>query len=305
MSSTVITDDTLYLGVDGGGTKCRACLVSSSGEILGVGLSGPANPLHGLTRTLASITEAAEQALESAAVSPAKMNEIIAGVALAGINLPGMFAAMKEWQHPFAEMYLTTDLHAACLGAHRGGDGAVIVAGTGSCGFASVKGESVTLGGHGFLLGDMGSGAWMGLEAIKAVLMAEDGLSGSTELVDKVTDIYGVDGLKIVETMSKASSSEFARLAPSVLAAAVAGDEVATTIVKQGAGYIDRLAKKLLLLEPPRLSMLGGISAPLQKWLSAEVAEKVEQPLDQPEMGAVYFARERHKERISQVSAVV
>ncbi|GAB3092715.1 ATPase [Aestuariicella hydrocarbonica] len=294
MSSTVMNDDTLYLGVDGGGTKCRACLVSSSGEVLGTGLAGPANPLHGLTRTLASITEAAEQAAASAGLPQLVLKDVVAGVALAGINLPGMFVTMSEWQHPFAEMHLTTDLHAACLGAHRGGDGAVIVVGTGSCGFVSVKGQSATLGGHGFLLGDMGSGAWMGLEAIKAVLKAEDGLSLPTTLVDQVTDIYGVNGLQIVERMSKASSSEFARLAPSVLAAAAAGDDVARAIVAQGAGYIDDLAKKLLLMAPPRLSMLGGISAPLQKWLSDDVSSKVQPPLEQPEMGAVYFARERH-----------
>lgn len=297
MSSTFTNDDTLYLGIDGGGTKCRACLVSSSGEILGVGLAGPANPLHGLTRTLTSITDAAEQALSSASLPLATLQHVVAGVALAGINLPGMFVTMSEWRHPFAAMYLTTDLHAACLGAHCGGDGAVIVTGTGSCGFASVDGKTVTLGGHGFLLGDVGSGAWMGLEAIKAVLTAEDGLSPTTRLTERVTDVYGVEGLDIVERMSKASSSEFARLAPSVLAEAKRGDEVALQIVQQGAAYIDALAKQLLAHNPPRLSMLGGISALIQHWLTEEVAERVQPPLEQPEMGAVYFARDGHNAR--------
>ena len=32
-----------FLGIDAGGTKCRARLVNAKGDILGHGLSGPAN----------------------------------------------------------------------------------------------------------------------------------------------------------------------------------------------------------------------------------------------------------------------
>lgn len=293
MSSSAVNDDTLFLGIDGGGTKCRSCLVDSQGNVIGEGLAGPANPNHGgMAKAIPSITDAAEQALTSAGLAKKDFPRIVACAALAGVNIPSTFAAMKEWDHPFAEWYVTTDLHGACLGAHGGEDGAVIVCGTGSCGFVHVNGKSQLFGGHGFHLGDKGSGAWLGLEAVKAVLEAHDGLAPETILTEAVKQEFGVSGVEIVENLNKASSSVFARLAPAIFAAADSGDAVAISIVRDGASYIDALAKRLLAMKPPRFSMIGGIAAPLEKWLSQEVAERVSPPLEQPELGAIYYAKE-------------
>lgn len=294
MSRAVNTGETIYLGIDGGGTKCRAVIVDAHGQRLGDGLGGPANPLHGLERALASIVDAAQQALKSAGLDQKDLSKVVAGVALAGVNIPSIFSQVESWQHPFAKMYLTTDLHAACLGAHCGEDGAVIVAGTGSCGYVCVEDQHCTLGGHGFLLGDIGSGSWLGLKALQAVLNAFDGLAPSTVLTTIFERDFGLKGLAIVESMSKSASSEFAKLAPAVLEAAKNGDAVAQEIVQAGADYIDALAQKLLRYQPPRLSMIGGISLPLQHWLSPQVVAQIAPPLEQPEMGAIYFAQERH-----------
>ncbi|VUD42442.1 Glucosamine kinase GspK [Thalassocella blandensis] len=304
MSSSAVNDDTLFLGIDGGGTKCRSCLVTASGDVIGEGLAGPANPNHGgLNKAIPSITDAAEQALVAAGYTRKDFNRVVVCAALAGVNIPSTFNAMKEWQHPFADWYVTTDLHGACLGAHGGHDGAVIVCGTGSCGFVNVKGRSELFGGHGFHLGDKGSGAWLGLEAVKAVLEAYDGLAPATVLTEAVKSEFGVSGLDIVERLNKASSSEFASLAPSIFAAADSGDAVAISIVQDGASYIDALARKLLAMNPPRFSMIGGISAPLKKWLSVEVAEKVEPPLEQPELGAIHYAKECYSAKTAEMIA--
>ena len=61
------------------------------------------------------------------------LKQVVAGLGLAGVNLPGLYQKINEWHHPFKEMFLTTDLHTACIGAHKGADGAVIITGTGSC----------------------------------------------------------------------------------------------------------------------------------------------------------------------------
>ncbi|NIB40128.1 ATPase [Pseudomaricurvus alkylphenolicus] len=293
MSMAAVKDELLYLGIDGGGSKCRSSLVSASGEVLGVGLSGPANPLHGMSRALNSIDDAARQALSDAGLKQGDMQRVVAGVALAGVNLPSLFAAVNDWRHPFAQMHLMTDLHAACLGAHHGEDGAVMVIGTGSCGFASVEGRSCLLGGHGFLLGDKGSGAWLGLRGIKAVLLAEDGLAPATRLSEAVMETYGVSGLDIVQKLSHSASSDFGRLASLVLQAADRGDAAALEIVREGAAYLDALARKLLLEKPPRFSVIGGLSGLMQQWMSAEIVARIEPPLGQPEIGAIHYAREQ------------
>ncbi|WP_462158143.1 N-acetylglucosamine kinase [Pseudoalteromonas sp. GB56] len=283
----------LFIGIDGGGTKCRATIYCTERGILGTGLGGPANPLHGLERTLESIMVSTQQALRDAGLSLQTVHTLVAGLGLAGVNLPSLYEQISEWQHPFKKMYLTTDLHTACIGAHEGEDGAVIITGTGSCGFACVNGESVNYGGHGFAQGDKGSGAWLGLEALKAVLLDLDGLGPHTQLSAMFKLHFNTDsGMGIAEQMAGQPSSSYAKLARMVLEAADKGDHVASAIVKDGANYISMMAKRLLEINPPRLSMIGGLAEPLQKWLDGEVANKVSRPKQPPELGAVYFAQQ-------------
>lgn len=289
--------EALYLGIDGGGSKCRAVITSEDGRVLGEGLSGPANPCFGVERTITSILDATEQALNSAGLDSEDKGKLIAGVGLAGVNLPHLFTAVNEWQHPFQRMYLTSDLHTACLGAHEGKEGAVIVVGTGSCGFSSVNGETLNLGGHGFLMGDQGSGAWIGLEAIKAVLLAGDELGSQTLLSASIEQLLGCKGLGMIEKMVDAPSRSYAKVAPLVFDAAEQGDMIATAILTAAGQYINALALKLLSTNPPRLSMIGGVSMRLLPWLDSSVVEQVLEPIEQPEFGAIHFAKQKMNEQ--------
>ncbi len=171
-----------YLGVDGGGSKCRASVADAQGRVLGSALAGPANPFHGVEEARQSIESAARGALEAAGLHSVSLGQLVVGAGLAGVNLPGLYQVMREWPHPFAAFYLATDLRIACIGAHQSDEGAIIVTGTGSCGYVRVGGEERLIGGYGFSFGDQGSGAWMGLEAVKAVLLAVDELGPETQL---------------------------------------------------------------------------------------------------------------------------
>lgn len=292
MTTRVNGSELFYLGIDGGGSKCKARLVSSDNAILGVGVSGPANPFHGMQQTLTSITEAAALAVRDAGLDNGVLRNTVAGMGLAGVNLPSLYQAMLEWRHPFHRMFLATDLHIACLGAHNGNYGAVMIAGTGSCGYIHVEKQTAMYGGHGFPVGDKGSGAWMGLEAIKAVLLAVDSLGPATSLTRVVRDTLGAEGLDIVEKLAGAPSSLYGRLAPGVLQEAGNGDAVARAIVEDGAGYLSALAEKLLAFDPPRISLLGGLGPVILPWMKPAVAELIAEPLDQPEAGAILFAQQ-------------
>jgi glucosamine kinase len=307
LMSNSASEKTILVGIDGGGSKCLARLETLDGTFLGSGLGGPANPLHGLERAQNSIVTSVANALEDAGMKSDQFSNVIAGVALAGVNLPSLYNVMMAWDHPFKSIYLTTDLHAACLGAHRGQDGAVIVVGTGSCGYLSMGNESLVLGAHGFLLGDMGSGAWIGLEAVKAILLADDNLGPQTKLTAAVCEKLDTDPLGLIEHLSKASSNEFAKLAPLVFAAVEQGDELAAEIIRVGAAYIESVANQLLESNPPRLSMIGGISPLLFDWFDEALIERISPPLEQPEQGALYFARaelEKANERAGEQSLV-
>ncbi|MGL5361137.1 MAG: BadF/BadG/BcrA/BcrD ATPase family protein, partial [Shewanella sp.] len=223
---------------------------------------------------------------------------LVAGLGLAGVNVPHLYQDIINWQHPFAAMYVTTDLHAACIGAHRGADGAVIITGTGSCGYAHVGNTSLSIGGHGFALGDKGSGAWLGLKAAEHVLLNLDGFAAPTRLTEVLLQQLGVsDALGIVEKLAGQSSSCYATLARSVLDCAQAGDAVAAAIVQEGADYISDMARKLFSLKPVRFSMIGGLAEPLQAWLGADVVANISPTLAPPELGAMYFAQQQFTEQ--------
>jgi len=283
----------LYVGIDGGGSKCRACIVTADEKILGVGLGGPANPFHGLAQAKASILNAVEMALTEANLPNSIASELIAGVGLAGVNLPSLFDEMNKWHHPFKSMALTTDLHIACLGAHQRDQGAVMISGTGSCGYAFTQGVATHIGGHGFPHGDKGSGGWAGLQAVKAVLLAHDGIGPKTLLTELVEQALGASGIMIVEKLGAAKAADYARLAPCVLQAARLNDDVAVSIMQDGGDYLSAIAEKLWQLNPGRLSMIGGFAEPMQAWMVPSVVANLSEPLSTPEMGAVYFAKQQ------------
>ncbi|WP_018693071.1 N-acetylglucosamine kinase [Algicola sagamiensis] len=288
------TSETLFLGVDGGGTKCKAKLVSASGEVLGVGISGPANPMVDPVEAKQSILESAQRALSDASLPSSQSHRVVAGVGLAGVNIHSCYQQVSQWQHPFQAFYLTTDLDIACLGAHQGQDGAVVVVGTGSCALAKQGTTNLYIGGQGFLLGDKGSGAWFGLEAVKHCLLTIDGIMPPSILSEQILrELDCEDAQTIVSLLARASSSQFAKLAPSVFDCAIQGDEIATKMVREGASYISDLIRRVLVLSPERISILGGLSHLLLPWLEYDVAKQLTEPRLSPEDGAILFAQQQ------------
>lgn len=288
-------DNELFLGIDGGGSKCKAIVMNKDNQILGTGIAGPGNPLHGFEQATNSITESAKLALEDAGLAHIELNELIAGVGLAGVNLPVLFDKMQSWQHPFKHMYLATDLLIACLGAHQGQDGAVMISGTGSCGFSCIDDEEFIIGAHGFPHGDKGSGAWFGLQAAKHVLLSIDGViepSSMNQILLKKLNCK--DDTELVEAIAGKVATYYAQLANLVFDAAEAGDKVALGIVEEGAEYINSIARTLWAKNPKRMSMIGGLTPRLKPWLAKEIQAQLSEPLSPPEVGSVLFARKQH-----------
>lgn len=305
MSSEAGQHSPLYLGIDGGGSKCRVVIVDAADRLLGEGLGGPANPLRGMKVATDSILTATQQALQAAGMTFNDMSRLIAGAGLAGVNMPQYFQLFSEWQHPFAEFHLTTDLHTACIGAHKGADGAVIIIGTGSCGLADVNGQCLDVGGHGFPYGDNGSGAWFGNQLVHHVLLDKDQIGAPTQMTALLTEALGVSGtLEIVSQFMHATPTVFARYAPLVFTAAEQGDAVAAEIIQAGARHIDNIALRLLSLKPERLSLIGGLAYKVQPYLSAPVQALLAPAQAAPEFGAVWFARARQAKRQAAVLSV-
>ena len=287
----------LYLGVDGGGSKCRALLTDANGNTLGHGISGAANLLRGLENSQQAILDAYEQARVQAGIPPGTHLNVIAGMGIAGAHITHLKEALSNWKHPFSELYLTHDLEVACLAAHNGQSGAVIIIGTGSCGLSLQNGEAYSIGGHGFLLGDKGSGAWYGRSAVQCALESVDGLGEETKLLDRIYEFAGVDSdMELVAAFANAAPKKFAELAPMVFEMAES-DPVCARLVDEGVAYIARLCEKLMERQPERFSFLGGLSPLVLARLPEELRTKIEPALTIPEKGAILYAQMCQKQK--------
>ncbi|WP_299010018.1 N-acetylglucosamine kinase [uncultured Shewanella sp.] len=290
-----------FMGIDGGGSKCKAILVDQNNTILGEGLSGPANPRFGFQQAISAIEQAASQALYQANIKQLSLGEITAGIGLAGVNLPHYYQQVLDWPHPFLTCHLTTDLHIACMGAHQGQDGAVIILGTGSCGFSIYQGNKIELGGYGFPHGDKGSGAWLGLQAISHTLNAMDGITEKTLLQDQLLTQFNVNNaIELSEAISEASSAIFASIAPLVFDCGNQGDPTAVQIIETGANYINQLAKKLIQQEQQPLAFVGGLTQGYLPWLSPFILANMRDAKASCEMGAILWARQQTQSPFTQ-----
>lgn len=282
--------DALFLGVDGGGTRCRARLTDAAGRRLGAGEAGPANIRFGIEVAFASIHDAAAQCLAQARLAPADLARVTACLALAGASEPAALAAARQRPHGFGKAIVTADADAACIGAHQG-DGGIVIAGTGSIAWAVLRGRRHRLGGWGLPVSDEGSGAWIGREALAQVLRAHDGRAPWTALLGALFAQYGDSPHAIVEWAALAMPREFATLAPRVVEHAARGDAAARDIMQRAAEHIDALATRLLALGVPRLSLSGGLAPHLEALLPEATRQRLSPPKGDPLDGALLLAR--------------
>lgn len=281
---------TFYLGVDGGGTGCRARVETASGEALGLGLSGPATTRLGVDKAFASVMTAAKAALAEANLDP-KVHAVHAGVGLAGLGRAGAQEALEQQPHPFASIAFISDGLAACLGAHSGADGAIVIAGTGSIGVGQVDGRELRIGGYGFPISDEGSGADLGLQAVRLALRAFDGRIEKTPLLAEVIHRFKDDPVHAIAWMDKASATDYATFAPMVMRRADQGDPAGRRIVQAAAEQIDALVRALFDQGAPKVALLGGLSSAIEPWLSPDVRRRLKPAEGDAVSGALILAR--------------
>ncbi|MHC5232530.1 glucosamine kinase nucleotide-binding domain-containing protein [Brucella sp. LJL56] len=291
MMSDGIGKNRFYLGVDGGGTGCRARLEDEAGNVLGQGLSGPATTRLGIEKAWESIARAFDAAISEAGLEVEELSRTHVGVGLAGIGRQGALEALQAISHPFSSIHFMSDGKGACLGAHSGNDGAIVIAGTGSIGLGFVNGVDIRVGGYGFPISDEGSGAFLGLSAIQRALQAHDGRIERTPLLNEVMERFNQSPMEAVAWMDRATATEYASLAPMVMRHADQGDAAARQIVQAAAGHIDTIVRVLFEKGAPRVALIGGLATPLEPWLAPDVRRRLKPADGDAVSGAIILAR--------------
>ncbi len=242
--------DLPILGVDAGGTGTRAVLVRS-GVVTERFSEGPLNVL-----------------LHPDAVD--RLVRLIArsGAALAGLGLPGVngVAEAERLQSLLrartgVAVVVSDDVEVALLGAFNGGPGIVVSAGTGSNAIGrDARGVTARVGGHGFLLGDEGSGYWIGAQALRAALRSADGTGPRSRALEAaVTGAYQESLAAIVRRVHSAPTDRHlvARITSVI---APMDDPVVDRILTRAARHLARLADALReRLGPLPVAMAGGV----------------------------------------------
>ena len=287
------TKGTTYLGIDGGGTQCRARIEDESGRVLGEASSGPAATRIGVEKVWRAIFEATEAAAAQAGLAREDFVRMRAAIGLAGLGRRGAEAALSKIAHPFASVIFISDGVAACLGAHSGTDGAIVVAGTGSVGVGLIGGREIRLAGYGFPVSDEGSGADIGLQVVRLALRTADRRGELTPLLSEVLDAFDHDPYQAVAWSEEARPRDYAAFAPIVMRHANHGDPVGRRIVERAADAIGDLLDLFLARGIDRLSLVGGLADAIAPWLTPDLRERLKRPDADAAAGALLVARGR------------
>ncbi|MCR9135336.1 MAG: N-acetylglucosamine kinase [Alphaproteobacteria bacterium] len=281
-----------FIGVDGGGTSCRAALATGEGTVVGEGRSGAANIMTDVDGAVVHIVQAASDACRSAGVDPDILSSAHAVLGLAGANVEATVTTAKR-QLPFQNSVIETDALIAAHGALADGDGAIAVLGTGSV-FAQKRGEDVrTIGGWGLILGDQGAGAALGRSLLREALLAFDGVRDGSALTERALNDFQNDPRALSAFAHDAVPGQFARYAPLVFEYADQGDLVAVRVLKQAAAEVDESLRVVLQGTDGHLCLLGGLGPLYEPWLADEHRQCVHPPVGDALSGATNLAVKR------------
>ena len=275
------------IGIDGGGSRCRSRLRDADGRLLASVHGGAANVTIDFDAALATVQACILETLRQAGVSARVGAGVRVGLGLAGAASRSVADQVESMLGGPGDVMVVNDAVTACIGAHAGQDGGLVVAGTGSVAIARLAGADHIVGGRGFMLGDDGSGARIGLEAWRRALRAHDGLEPTSDLTRQLMALFNNDPGAVIRWGSRAKSSDYGAHAPAIFVAAGKGDPVAVSIVTQAADALCELARAVQGLGVERMALVGGIADAIRPYLPGDMIDLLGVPMLDATEGAI------------------
>lgn len=258
-----------FLAIDAGGASTE-CWLADEAQVLAkvkgetvklLNVSGP----EATTRLGNLLSEAARVAgVDLHSVTRTCMG--LAGISAAGVR---SWAEISLEVFVGGERLLTGDTEIALEAAFHEGPGVLVIAGSGShivgrC----ANGMRMNAGGWGPMLGDEGSGHWIGVEAIRSALRARDrGVPGT--LLKEINNAWEIDTVAaLIAKANQRPHPDFASLAHVVSECAARGDVLATSVLERageelaaqvGVVMAKMLAASCAATDVRRVAFTGGV----------------------------------------------
>ncbi|MBO0513556.1 N-acetylglucosamine kinase [Streptomyces beijiangensis] len=294
-----MTDHRLVLGIDAGGTATRAVVTGLDGELLGSGRAGGGNPTtHGQPAARAQLAAALADALRE--VDPADVVGGVAGIAGGLAFSPSVLEAVWREAGLGCVPRPEGDALIAFVAGTPQSSGTLLLSGTGAIACRVTDGTAEAWSdGLGWLLGDEGSGFWLGRSAARTVvhdLTRPDGTPPGllAELV--MAELLGTprsfrdlnDQAFALVARAQADPQSLTRLAPAVNRAAEAGDPRALEIVREGARLLVATAARVHRPQGP-IVLAGSVltsEGPLRSAVQELLGERWDTPVRTAGSGA-------------------
>jgi N-acetylglucosamine kinase-like BadF-type ATPase len=301
---------TLFLGVDGGGTKTEFVCIDEHGQVVARALTGTTYHLQvGFDEAVARLAQGIEAVCGQLAVSPAQLDYVFFGLPAYGEDVvvdPQLYAACGRLLG-HGRYQCDNDMVCGWAGSLACADGINIVAGTGSIGYGERQGRKARVGGWGEIFSDEGSAYWIAIQGLNAFTRMSDGRLPDGPLRQAFVDALGLsndlDICARVMGESGLSRDGVAALAPIVVHAANEGDMRATAILELAGSELANMAHALrrrLAFEEREtvlVSWSGGVltkqdmvRASMQRHLQGTGSYDFVVPRHQPAVGAALYA---------------
>lgn len=241
----------VVVGIDAGGSHTRCAVVDTDGRVLGRADTDGANPI-----STSAVSVALTAALRASLGSLRRADALVLG--LAGSRALGrdaadrlLAAAVDDTGLVVDRLIVCTDVEAAYAAGTAEPDGAVLVAGSGAVAARIIGfGIARSVDGHGYLLGDRGSAAWLGRKAVQAVLAELEGRGPRTALTPSVLDRLPTtlraeegDEQALVTVAYAHPPARLGEFAPLVESCAMQGDPVAVDLLEAAVGALVATAR--------------------------------------------------------------
>lgn len=260
---------TYYLAVDAGGTKAEFLLADDSSELARARVGSIKILNTAADLAAANFAQAAQQLEQLSGVSLTQVTRTCIGTA--GFSAPSVIAWLRE-QHARrigGDLILCGDEEIALDAAFQGGRGILALAGTGSNIIGrTADGRRVGAGGWGPVLGDEGSGHWIGLEAVRALFRAIDE-GRETILEQPILNAWGLDSREqLIQVGNSVGPLKFAELTRAVVECATEGDALASEVLRSAgeemARFVALVIRRMQEMEPqqpapPEVAIAGSI----------------------------------------------